>query len=254
MEPHRAPIVVRDPREADWPGLRRLLGNDASGWLAGLGDAHCLGAAIPRRVRGLPAFRRAIGHPQGWREIPSAVVEKTTTILVAVDAEGVLLGAALVRPDVPFVQRIAHGYASRREEIFVSGLADVPRLMDLRVVPEARRRGIAKALLSAAVWHYELAGAALLYGSVPREPGPAAFGLLRAARMHLAAPGAVLDLSPVYGVPVVLPPQPGQRFFFRDLRMPGQAHWELNDDGGAKNTPFGGVAGAGRQRKMQGST
>ncbi len=222
-------VTIREAGPEDRPGLVRVM---AEAGLSerflmehGVGDPR-LGDAVPRRALGMKTFRKAILRGAGEPSSPAALL-LATTVLVAVDQEGIVVGGGVVAPSIASIQDAVAGSPSRREELTLRGLADTPQLVAVAVGPSHRRRGVGKALFDALVWHYRLCGAPLLHGVIEAEAEPWIPEFLRRSGFRVAGPDAFLDFTAVYATRSYLASGPGRRFFYLDLRNPGSRHWEL---------------------------
>jgi len=222
-------VTIREARPGDRPGLVRVMAEAglSEGFLVehGVGDPR-LGDAVPRRAFGMKAFRKAIvkGAGDPWS---GAALMLATTVLVALDQEGIVVGGGVVAPSVASIQDAVAGSSARREELTLRGLADTPRLVAIAVDPAHRNRGVGKALFDALVWHYRLSGAPLLHGVIQAEAEPWIPEFLRRAGFRVAGPDAFLDFTSVYATRSYLASGPGRRFFYLDLRSPGSHDWEI---------------------------
>ncbi|WP_146145847.1 GNAT family N-acetyltransferase [Arthrobacter woluwensis] len=222
-------VTIREARPGDRPGLVRVMAEAglSEGFLVehGVGDPR-LGDAVPRRAFGMKAFRKAIvkGAGDPWS---GAALMLATTVLVALDQEGIVVGGGVVAPSVASIQDAVAGSSARREELTLRGLADTPQLVAIAVDPAHRNRGVGKALFDALVWHYRLSGAPVLHGVIQAEAEPWIPEFLRRAGFRVAGPDAFLDFTSVYATRSYLASGPGRRFFYLDLRSPGTHDWEI---------------------------
>ncbi len=222
-------VTIREARPGDRSGLVRVMAEAglSEGFLVehGVGDPR-LGDAVPRRAFGMKAFRKAIvkGAGDPWS---GAALMLATTVLVALDQEGIVVGGGVVAPSVASIQDAVAGSSARREELTLRGLADTPQLVAIAVDPAHRNRGVGKALFDALVWHYRLSGAPILHGVIAAETEPWIPEFLRRAGFRVAGPDAFLDFTSVYAARSYLASGPGRRFFYLDLRSPGTHDWEI---------------------------
>ncbi|SEB48904.1 GNAT family N-acetyltransferase [Arthrobacter woluwensis] len=222
-------VTIREAGPGDRAGLVRVMAKAglSEGFLVehGVGDPR-LGKAVPRRALGMKAFRKAIGKGAGdpWS---GAALMLATTVLVAVDQEGIVVGGGVVAPSIASIHDAVAGRSARREELTLRGLADTPQLVAIAVDPAHRNRGVGKALFDALVWHYRLSGAPLLHGVIQAESEPWIPEFLRRAGFRVAGPDAFLDFTSVYTTRSYLASGPGRRFFYLDFRSPGAHDWEI---------------------------
>ncbi|MGO4455176.1 GNAT family N-acetyltransferase [Arthrobacter sp. RAF14] len=225
----RNAVTIREAGPGDRQGLAVVMaemGLDEGFLVAlGVGDPR-LGDAVPRRALGMKAFRKAVlkGAGEVWS---GAALILATTVFVAVDRDGRVVGGGVVAPSLTSIEDAVAGSPARREEIALRGLADTPRLVALAVAPGYRRRGVGKALFDALVWHYRLSGAPLIHGVLAVDADPWIPEFLRRSGFRVAAPDAFLDFTSVYATRSYLASGPGRRFFYLDLRNPGELGWEI---------------------------
>ncbi|MFK0073436.1 GNAT family N-acetyltransferase [Arthrobacter woluwensis] len=188
----------------------------------------------------MKAFRKAILKGAGESGVSSAALMLSTTVLVAVDDAGRVVGGGVVAPSMASIEDAVAGSPGRRGEITLRGLADTPQLLAVAVHHQYRARGIGKALFDALVWHYRLSGAPLLHGVVDADSRLLSF--LRRSGFRVAEPDSFLDFTSIYGVHSYLASGAGRRFFYLDLQNPGMDDWEIpaavrNGQGGEASRP-----------------